>query len=273
MKTLIITSSLILLCLLMPAGFVAPRENMAANSPSAHSPDIAADVVKQIKKLQSNDPYTRVRAAYALGDMGYRAAPAVPFLIKALGDTEVGKSLTEKLFGFLFLGGGGRGVSTAAMNNLVRIGAPAVDPLIGALRHPNSRIRYHAASALGSLALKGIKAHHAVPSLIEALHDENSQVRNFAARSLGDINDQRAVEPLIQALQDEDMGVRGDAASALGKLKSKRAIRPLLAMLKERKQNYQFAADALREITGQSFGDDVRKWQEFCEQVNLDNDR
>jgi HEAT repeat protein len=272
MKTLILTSILILILLLLQAELFVPRVNVAASSPTAYSPDVAADVAKQIKKLQSKDPYARVRAAYALGDMGYRAAPAVPFLINALGDTQVGKSLADKLFGFLFLGGGGCGVSTAAMNNLVRIGSPAVDPLIGALRNHNSRIRYHAASALGSLALGGIKAHNAVPSLIEALHDENSQVKNFAARSLGDIGDQRAVEPLIRALRDEDMGVRGDAASALGKLKNKRAIRPLLAMLKERKQNYQFAAEALREITGQSFGDDLRKWQEFCEKTYLNND-
>jgi HEAT repeat protein len=159
-----------------------------------------------------------------------------------------------------------------AMNNLVRIGSSSVDPLIGALRHPNSRIRYHAASALGSLALGGIKAHKAVPSLIEALQDENSQVKTFTVRSLGDIDDQLAVEPLIHALQDEDMGVRGDAASALGKLKNRRAIMPLLAMLRERKRNYQFAAETLREITGQRFGDDLRKWQEFCEKINVDND-
>jgi HEAT repeat protein len=251
MKTQTIASILILVCLLLQAELVVPRENVAAGLPTAYSPDIAADVSKQIKKLQSKDPYTRVRATYALGDMGYRAAPAVPFLINALGDNEVGKSLADKLFGILFLGGGGCGVSTAAMNNLVRIGSPAVDPLIGALRHPNSRIRYHAASALGSIALGGIKAHNAVPPLIEALHDENSQVKNFAARSLGYIDDQQAVEPLIHALRDEDMGVRGDAASALGKLKTKRAIRPLLAMLKERKQNYQFAAEArLPEMAG-----------------------
>lgn len=271
MKTLII-SIFLLVCLLLQAELVATRESVAASSPITYSPDVAADVAKQIEKLQSKNPYTRVRAAYALGDMGYRAAPAVPFLINALGDTEVGKSLADKLFGFLFQGGGGCGVSTAAMNNLVRIGSPAVDPLIGALQNHNARIRYHAASALGSLTLAGIKASNAVPPLIEALHDENSQVKNFAARSLGDIDDQRAVEPLIHALRDEDMGVRGDAASALGKLKNKRAIRPLLAMLKERKQNYQFAAEALREITGQSFGDDLRKWQEFCEKTNLDHD-
>jgi hypothetical protein len=46
-----------------------------------------------------------------------------------------------------------------------------------------------------------------------------------------------------------------------------------LEMLKERKQNSSFAAEALREITGQNFGDDLRKWIEFCEKANLDNDR
>jgi hypothetical protein len=138
MKILTMTSMLIFLCLLLLVGLVVPRGDVAATSASAHSPDVAADVAKQIKKLQSNDPFNRVRASYALGDMGYRAAPAVPFLINALGDTEVGKSQADKLLGFLFLGGGGCGVSTAAMNNLVRIGSPAVDPLIGALRNHNS---------------------------------------------------------------------------------------------------------------------------------------
>lgn len=265
MKILTAASILTILCVLLLVGLFAPCEIRAANPLSTYSPDVATDVMKQTKKLQSKNPYTRVRAANALGDMGYRAAPAVPFLIEALGDTEVGKSLGEKMFGFLLFGSGGCGVSTAAMNSLVRIGSPAVNPLIGALRHPDARVRYHAASALGSLAMRGIKAQNAVPSLIEALHDGDSQVRNFAARSLGDIDDQRAVEPLIYALRDEDMGVRGDAASALGKLKDKRAIRPLLAMLKERKGNYQFAAEALKAITGQSLGDDPRKWEEFLE--------
>lgn len=271
MKTLTTTSPLILLFLLLWAGTVVSGEN-ATIPLTASSPDVAADVARQITKLQSKDPYIRSQAAYALGEMGYRAAPAVPFLINALGDTAIGKSLGDKLLDVMFLGGSGSGVSTAAMNSLVRIGPASVDPLIAALRHPDSRIRYHAASALGGLALRGIKAQTAVPSLIETLHDENHLARNFAARTLGDIDDQRAVEPLIQALQDEDMGVRGDAAGALGKLKSAHAIRPLLAMLNEKKQNYQFAAEALHEITGQSFGDDIRKWQEFCEQTHLDKD-
>lgn len=202
MKAMVKTSIFILLCLIIQAGLVVVREDMATGSTNVFSPDVAEDVERQIKKLQSKNPYTRVRAADALGDMGY-----------------------------------------------------------------------HAALALGNLALAGINANNAAPSLIQALHDEDEQVRTFAARSLNYIGDPQAVEPLIHALRDEDMGVRADAASALGKLKDKRAIVPLLEMLKEKKRNYQCAAEALREITGQSFGDDLRKWQAFFEETNLDNDR
>jgi HEAT repeat protein len=258
-----ILSFLFLVSLLLSAGVITPRESPAGNPPSPYPAGVPADVGKQIVKLQSKDSYARVRAANALGNMGYRAAPAVPYLIQAMADTEIGKSIGDKMFGFLFMGGGGSGISTAAMNSLVRIGSPSVEPLIGALRHQNSRIRYHAASALGSLALQGIKSPNAVSPLIEALHDEDSQTRNFVARTLGDIGDQRAVEPLIHALRDEDMGVRGDAASALGKLKDRRAVGPLIEMLTERKQNYQFAAEALQKITGRNFGDDCRKWRDW----------
>jgi HEAT repeat protein len=264
MKTLTITSILLVFCLLLQAEYVVSQENMGASSTSAYSQNIPEDVANQIKNLQSKKPYKRVKAANALGDMGYRAAPAVPYLIKALGDTKKGKSLGNKMLSVVFLGGSGRSVSTAARNSLVRIGAPSVDPLIGALKDHNPRIRYNAALAFGSLAREGIKALSAVPLLIEALHDEDPKVRNFAARSLGDIEDQQAVEPLIHALQDEDMGVRRDAAGALGKLKDQRAVWPLLDMLKERKPNYQFASEALQKITGQRFGDDLLKWQEYC---------
>jgi len=264
MKTLSITSIFLVFCLLLQAEYVVSQENMGASSPSTYSPDIPADVAEQIKNLKSKKPYKRIKAADSLGDMGYRAAPAVPFLIKTLGDTKKGKSLGGKVLGVLFLGGSGRGVSTAARNSLVRIGTPSIDPLIGALKDQNSRIRYNAALALGILARGGNKALNAVPPLIEALHDEDSKVRRFAARSLGDIRDQQAVEPLIHALGDEDMGVRGDAADALGKLKDQRAVWPLLEMLKERKPNYQFASEALQKITGKKFGDDLLKWQEFC---------
>jgi HEAT repeat protein len=65
--------------------------------------------------------------------------------------------------------------------------------------------------------------------------DENSYVRATAALVLGDLKDTRGVEPLIEALSDESHGVRKNAAFAL------------------------------KRITGQNFGIDPSKWQEWWE--------
>ena len=58
----------------------------------------------------------------------------------------------------------------------------------------------------------------AVEPLIQALQDEYWRVRMHAAGILGDIGDARAVEPLVQARQDEYRRVRYAAARALEKI-------------------------------------------------------
>jgi HEAT repeat protein len=45
--------------------------------------------------LRSKSPRRRSRAAHSLGEMGPRAAPAVPFLIELLDDREVAKSFED----------------------------------------------------------------------------------------------------------------------------------------------------------------------------------
>ena len=59
----------------------------------------------------------------------------------------------------------------------------------------------------------------AVEPLIEALKDKDQDVRWEAALALGNIGDERAVEPLIEALKDEDEDVREAAGEALEKIK------------------------------------------------------
>ncbi len=59
----------------------------------------------------------------------------------------------------------------------------------------------------------------AVEPLIAALKGENKLVRKAAARALGDIGDPRAVEPLTEAQTDED--VRASAAKALDKIQGR----------------------------------------------------
>jgi hypothetical protein len=68
-----------------------------------------------------------------------------------------------------------------------------------------------------------------------------------------------AVEPLIAELRDRAEGVRWAAASLLGQLGDERAIDPLIEAL-QRPDMAAAAADALRTITGQDFGEDPRRW-------------
>jgi bilin biosynthesis protein len=71
----------------------------------------------------------------------------------------------------------------------------------------------------------------AIGPLIRALGDENRQVRSEAAWALGKIKDRRAVEPLICALADESNIVRTESAFPLGEIGDKKAIKPLETIL------------------------------------------
>ena len=120
--------------------------------------------------LNSPDPVERASAACALGEMGTRAIPAIPFLIKTLGDdtpvsqTECGNGASRRL------GSRNRSEKTSpgerAAQALAHIGRPAVEPLITVLKV------------------------------------EDWRVRDNAAWALGIISDPRTVEPLIAALRD-----------------------------------------------------------------------
>jgi hypothetical protein len=94
-------------------------------------------------------------------------------------------------------------------------GARSVEPLIFALRDPDSRVRSAAAEALGYLGrAAGLRS---VEPLAHMLNDENSTVRSAAAEALGKLGDDRAVPALISCLLDVDVGVRSYASNALYK--------------------------------------------------------
>ena len=139
-----------------------------------------------------------------------------------------------------------KGVRASAAEALVKIGAPAVEPLIAALKDKDSDVRYAAAKALGE-----IKDPRAVEPLIAALKDESSSVRRAAAEALGKIGDPRAVEPLIAVPKDYYSGVRYAVTKALVKIGAP-AVEPLIAALKDKDSKdsdvRQAAAEALGEI-------------------------
>ena len=156
----------------------------------------AADVDTLVQDLKDNDLIVRLHAAKALGEA--KDARAVEPLIAALGD---------------------KGCGHTAANALAKIGKPAVEPLIVALKNENPFVRRNAAEALGE-----IKDSSAVKPLINALKDNDLIVRRNAAKALGKIKDSSAEEPLTSALKDESPAVRRNAAIALREMGKPEAI-------------------------------------------------
>ncbi len=95
---------------------------------------------------------------------------------------------------------------------LIRIGAPAVDGLTGALGDARPAVRRAAAKALGKIRHADAGALRALGA---ALGDENAAQRRFAAQALGRLGATGAVEELGAALRDSDARVRNEAAQAL----------------------------------------------------------
>jgi HEAT repeat protein len=138
-----------------------PKENIPATLP----PEVKAEV----EGLYSPEAAKRAQAAEKLGNMGDKAAPAIPYLIGLLGDTTGVKVPLEPGSNVMTDTSAGIEASTA----LGKIGDPALDPLIAALKDKNPHVRILAAAALEEL-----ESPKAVEPLIAALKDENPDVRS-----------------------------------------------------------------------------------------------
>jgi len=125
----------------------------------------AADVDTLVQDLKDNDLIVRLHAAKALGEA--KDARAVEPLIAALGD---------------------KGCGHTAANALAKIGKPAVETLIVALKNENPFVRRNAAKALGE-----IKDFSAEEPLTSALKDESPAVRRNASIALREMGKPEAV--------------------------------------------------------------------------------
>jgi HEAT repeat protein len=156
-----------------------------------------------------------VIGALALGSYGLAAGHGVPAEQKA----RIEQSITNL----------GTRYWDKAVEDLVLIGEPAVEPLIAALR---PEVRF--ISARACLALARIGTPKAVEAVFRALAEGSSEVRSEAAGALPYIGSDRALELLLELVaKDGDSRVRMSAAGALGMMGPGRSIDALAAALND----------------------------------------
>ena len=119
-----------------------------------------------------------------------------------------------------------RDVRLGSLERLIKIGEPAVEPLIIALGDDDSGVRSGATDTLGIIGDR-----RAVEPLITNLKGDKS-ARFGSARALGKIGDKRAVEPLIEAFKNENViEILSSVVAALAMIGDKRAVEPLIEAL------------------------------------------
>jgi HEAT repeat protein len=242
----------------------ATKDNIPSGLP-ADLRELIEQTFSERLTLGTSGPEERAVAAERIGRMGERAAPAVPFLIRLLGDRR-------------------NSVQIAARDALVAIGQPALEACIIAARELPSPRQGEAILCLGKfgcpaatdallellkandsetrrtvlIALMGCTDPRITPRLIEILDTAHRDERLFAAQCFTKLRDARSVEPLLRAAECKgpmqeffEPGLRRAAVSALGCQRDRRAVVALLAVFRNPNEDVSLrysAAQALGQI-------------------------
>lgn len=128
-------------------------------------------------------------------------------------------------------------------------------------------VRLHATSLLGKLPSAA-----AWSSVAIAARDSDADIRVAACRVYGAMDTEDAIIPLGQLLgQDSSPDVQIAAARALGEFKSDRSARALGSAIESDQPALQLAAaDSLEKVTGQKWGRDIPKWQDYLASLGTD---
>lgn len=120
-------------------------------------------------------------------------------------------------------------------------------------------VRLHATQLLGELS-----PEVAMSAVAAATQDREPDVRVAACRVFGKMKTEDALTQLNSIMQrDEQPDVQIAAVRAMGQFKSQRAAQLLRYALESEQPAMQLAAaDSLKLITGQKFGNDIPKWQD-----------
>ena len=122
------------------------------------------------------------------------------------------------------LGSKNAGERQAAREALIRIGRPALPPLLNALAAKQQHLRWEAAKTLTGIAHPGAAA-----KLVDALADKDPDVRWVVAEALIALG-RDALEPLLTALTTSEASQRiyRGAHHVLHDLAQRKPLRPLL---------------------------------------------
>lgn len=201
-------------------------------------------------------PHLRVRksAAQALGRLGLEAA--VEALI-ALAHPTRGDGDQIPLSG----PGSVEDVRAEAVRALARIDAPrATAAVIEALSDRSDDVRRAAVIGLRRPGLA-----EAVQPLLAALPGMGER-SHMVIETLGEIGDPRAVDALLPYLEDRELA--SGTAGALARIKDRRALEPMIRACERLKGHWGRSGvlRALRELTGQDFGDDLKRWKRWAKE-------
>ena len=119
---------------------------------------------------------------------------------------------------------------------LVRIGDPAVEPLIQSLKDKSVETWTIQARAIDTLAK--IKTPRAVEAVVRSLKDTDLDpyARGFAAMAVVELRPEGALEAFTEALTDKSQFVRWKSVQALGTLGDKQGANALIRALKDEDQ-------------------------------------
>src|SRR5262249_45986499 len=150
----------------------------------------------RIKGLRSPNKLERSWSAWAIGQLGAKAAVAAPALIEGLADPAVDGTAAE----------------------ILRKMGPSVVPLLlKVLKHKDSRVRKHAADCLNAY-----KSEHKViiPALLEAVKDTDPWVRAMTAQTITIVcpDPTKVVPALLPLVEDPSPNVRWRTICSLGRL-------------------------------------------------------
>jgi HEAT repeat protein len=195
-------------------------------------PEIPAGLSQHLRELvvetTANNPNRRAKAADELGEMGERAAPAVPFLLRLLTDGDLARGMPRKDDDYPYV----FSVGIYAHSALHKIGAPAMEGALRALRDAGDRQKQELISLLGTY-----DDRRAAEAIVPFLKDSRAQLRKAAANALSHGLQAWLLPVMTDALTNGDSEVRYCAASYFGRLGAPGSPEVLIAALNEERDH------------------------------------